>query len=123
MSNDLKVWLVPRRHSVEGHTAQCTLSFNGRQVWGPYNCHTNTTRLRDALSAADPRFQLTVSSKRKTIEGHKYAISVMAGGHLYLDRLHTHCHMIGLCDAINKCLAEERARTQPVRSSHPAHLL
>ncbi|RYP18626.1 hypothetical protein DL765_003833 [Monosporascus sp. GIB2] len=62
MSNDLKVWLDPKGHSVEGHTAQCTLIFNGRVIWGPRGCHDNTYRLRDALSAADPRFQLTGDS-------------------------------------------------------------
>lgn len=110
MSNDLKVWIEPKRHSVEGHTAQCTLSFNGCIIWGPRHCHDNTIRLRDALAAADPRFQLTVVSKRKTIEGHTYAISVMAGDRLYLDRMSTHGHMLGLCNAINDCLAAERKR-------------
>ncbi|KAK6343885.1 hypothetical protein TWF696_007539 [Orbilia brochopaga] len=113
MSNDLKVWVDSKRHSVEGHTAKCSLSFNGRIIWGPYHCHANTYRLRDALAAADPRFQLTVSERYKSIEGHTYTISVMAGGHLYLDRLSTHGHMVGLCKAINDCLEEERRRAQP----------
>ncbi|PYI01673.1 purine and uridine phosphorylase [Aspergillus sclerotiicarbonarius CBS 121057] len=36
----------------------------------------------------------------------------MAGGHVYLDRLSTHGHMVGLCKAIDDCLAAERGRTQ-----------
>ncbi|KAF3916656.1 hypothetical protein ABW20_dc0104834 [Dactylellina cionopaga] len=107
MSNSLQVWVEPKGHSVEGHTAQCTLTFNGRVIFGPRHCHNNTIRLRDALAAADPRFQLTVSSRGKSIEGHTYSISVKAGGHLYLDRLSTHGHMKELCQAIKDTLAAE----------------
>ncbi|KAF5862090.1 hypothetical protein ETB97_012155 [Aspergillus alliaceus] len=113
MSNDLQVWLEPKRKSVEGHTAQCTLSFNGRVIWGPRHCHNNTYQLRDALSAADSRFQLAISNRHKTVEGHTYSISVKSGSRVYLNRLSTHGHMKELCQAINDCLATERGRTQP----------
>ncbi|KAK4222631.1 hypothetical protein QBC38DRAFT_374693 [Podospora fimiseda] len=101
----LRVWLEPKGHSVEGHTAQCTLSFKGRVVWGPHSCHNNTAKLADALHAADSRFRLTIRNKHKTIEGHTYTVSLMAGGHLYLDRLSTHASILGLCQAINDCIA------------------
>ncbi|KAK6338458.1 hypothetical protein TWF730_002521 [Orbilia blumenaviensis] len=110
MSNDLRVWIEPKSHSIEGHTAKCSLYFNDRIIWGPRHCHNNTVRLRDALNAADPRFRLDVSPKGKTIEGHTYAISVKAGDRLYLDRLSTHGHMLELCNAIEECLAAERRK-------------
>jgi len=34
--SDLRVWIEPKGHSIEGHTAQCTLTFNGRVIWGPH---------------------------------------------------------------------------------------
>jgi hypothetical protein len=122
MSSDLKVSLEPKGHSVEGHTTQGTLFFNGRIIWGPRGCHDNTTYLRDALAAADPRFELVMRHKNKSIEGHTCTISVMANGRTYLDRLSTHDSMEGLCKAINDCLAAERERPQPVRNSNSMDL-
>ncbi|OGM48830.1 hypothetical protein ABOM_003027 [Aspergillus bombycis] len=112
MSNDLEVWVQPKPKRIEGHTAQCTLTFNGRVIFGPRHCHNNTYKLRDALAAADPRFQLTLTKRRHSKEGHTYSISVKAGGIVYLDRMSTHGHMKELCQAINKELAAERARAE-----------
>ncbi|KAM3480893.1 hypothetical protein MY8738_004744 [Beauveria namnaoensis] len=103
----LRVWLEKKRNSVEGHTRECTLTFNGSVIWGPRSCHDNTEGLAKALSEADPRFQLALRPKRKTIEGHTRTISVMAGGRRYLDRLSTHDNMIELCQVINECLSSE----------------
>ncbi|KAL6835285.1 nucleoside phosphorylase domain-containing protein [Trichoderma camerunense] len=102
-----RIWLEKKPHSVEGHTAECTLTFNGRVIWGPRSCHENTTKLGDALYTVDPRFQLTFDAKRKTIEGHTCSISIMAGGRYYLDRLSTHDNMAELCRVINICQGSE----------------
>ncbi|KAK4222632.1 putative nuclear RNA binding protein, partial [Podospora fimiseda] len=95
-----RIWLEKKEHSVEGHTAVCTLRFNNTIIWGPSSCHHNTTQLRDALYQVDPRFTLEIWEKPKTIQGHTYSISVMAGNRLYLDHLSTHANMIGLYQAI-----------------------
>ncbi|CAH0020144.1 unnamed protein product [Clonostachys rhizophaga] len=110
-AGDLRIWLERKEHSVEGHTAECILTFNNRIIWGPQSCHDNTFRLKDALFAVDPRFQITLRNKRKSMEGHTYSLSLMADGHLYLDRLSTHENMIGLCQAINDCLLAENNAT------------
>ncbi|KAH6611847.1 hypothetical protein C7974DRAFT_406401 [Boeremia exigua] len=101
---NLRVFLEPKDHSVEGHTSTCTLYFNDQVIWGPSSCHGNATQIRDALQAADPRFTLKIMPKAKTIEGHAVTISVIRGDKLYLHRLSTHDNMSGLCDAINRCV-------------------
>ncbi|RYP38289.1 hypothetical protein DL767_002620 [Monosporascus sp. MG133] len=95
-----RVWLDPKDHSVEGHTKQCLLTFNGAIIWGPTSCHDNTTKLRDALKEADSRFDIIIMEKPKTVEGHTAYISVSRGDKVYLDKLSTHDNMTGLCKAI-----------------------
>ncbi|KAI1760763.1 hypothetical protein GGR53DRAFT_508433, partial [Hypoxylon sp. FL1150] len=95
-----RAWLDPKEHSVEGHTMQCILTFNGNIIWGPKSCHDNTTQLRDALNKADPRFNLILMDKPKTVEGHTAYISVSNGDHVYLDKLSTHDNMTELCKAV-----------------------
>lgn len=104
MSNDLKVWLEPKDPTVEGHSVQCTLTFNDEVVWGPHSCSPNTAHLRRALHGADPRFDLQLSEISKEVAGHTQTISVKFGHTLYLDKLSTHEDMSGLCEAIEKCL-------------------
>ncbi|KAI1074810.1 hypothetical protein F5B20DRAFT_562485 [Whalleya microplaca] len=65
-----RVWLDCKEKTVEGHTKQCILFFDGKEIWGPTSCHDNTTQLRDALHKADSRFDLQIMEKPKTIEGH-----------------------------------------------------
>lgn len=96
-----RAWLDPKGHSVEGHTKQCILTFNGRNIWGPSSCHDNTTQLRDALHKADSRFDMIIMEKPKTVEGHTAYISVSAGGTVFLDKLSTHDNMTGLCKAVH----------------------
>ncbi|KAI0594163.1 hypothetical protein F4775DRAFT_575043 [Biscogniauxia sp. FL1348] len=95
-----RAWLDPKDHSVEGHTKQCILTFNGSVIWGPKSCHDNTVQLRDALHKADSRFDIILMDKPKTVEGHTAYISVSAGDTVYLDKLSTHDNMGGLCKAI-----------------------
>jgi hypothetical protein len=101
-AKDLRVWLEPKSHSVEGHSSKCTLFFNGRSIWGPSSCHGNSIQLRDALQAADPRFDLKIQDKPKTIEGHIKTISVKRGNQLDLNRLSIHDNMSGLYGAIKR---------------------
>ncbi|KAI0848464.1 hypothetical protein F5Y00DRAFT_270198 [Daldinia vernicosa] len=95
-----RAWIEPKDHSVEGHTKQCILTFNGVVKWGPKSCHDNTTQLRDALHKADSRFDMIIMDKEKTVEGHTATISVSAGDHVYLDKLSTHNNMTELCKAV-----------------------
>ncbi|KAI0968779.1 hypothetical protein F4678DRAFT_463967 [Xylaria arbuscula] len=96
-----RAWLDPKSHSVEGHTKQCILTFNGRIIWGPMGCHDNTVELRDALRRADDRFDMIIMDKPHSVEGHTAWISVSRGETVYLDKLHTHDNMTGLCRAIH----------------------
>ncbi|KAJ2966566.1 hypothetical protein NQ176_g10089 [Zarea fungicola] len=105
MSEQLRVWLEPKRHSVEGHTATCILTFRGRTIWGPASCHQNTIELRNAIHKADDRFNILFEPKSHTVEGHTRSISVSSFGQVLLDRLSTHDNMEGLVIAINAVLA------------------
>ncbi|KAK5988381.1 hypothetical protein PT974_12533 [Cladobotryum mycophilum] len=107
MSERLRVWVDRKAHTVEGHTAQAILTFNGRVIWGPQGCHENTSQLAEALAAADPRFQLIVMPKPHSVEGHTYYISVSANGRVYLDKLSTHDNMVSLSQAISDVLIAE----------------
>ncbi|KAH6603623.1 hypothetical protein Trco_008398 [Trichoderma cornu-damae] len=107
MSTKLRVWLERKEHSVEGHTKQAILTFNGKIIWGPRGCHDNTSQLAQALDAADPRFQLILMDKPHSVEGHTYYISVSANNHVYLDKLSTHENMVGLVQAIDDVLLSE----------------
>ncbi|KAI0124441.1 hypothetical protein F4776DRAFT_672371 [Hypoxylon sp. NC0597] len=93
MNNKLHVWLDEKPHSVESHTAQCTLFFKDRQIWGPVGCHANTEQLKEAIEKADHRFALTVEPRSKSIEGHTRYISVKSHGKVLLDKLSTHNNM------------------------------
>ncbi|KAI1213155.1 uncharacterized protein F4807DRAFT_457240 [Annulohypoxylon truncatum] len=104
MNNKLHVWLEEKPHSVEGHTAKCTLYFKDRQVWGPVHCHGNTEQLRDAIQKADDRFALTVEPRSKSVEGHIRYISVKSHGNVLLDKLSTHDNMEGLVTVIEALL-------------------
>ncbi|KAI3339348.1 hypothetical protein F4824DRAFT_498613 [Ustulina deusta] len=95
-----RAWLDPKAKSVEGHTKQCILIFNGAIIWGPTSCHDNTTQLRDALRKADSRFDMIIMDKPHTVEGHTADISISAGDTVYLDKLSTHNNMAGLCKAV-----------------------
>ncbi|KAI1368597.1 hypothetical protein F5Y08DRAFT_354518 [Xylaria arbuscula] len=96
-----RAWLEPKEHSHEGHTSHCILLFNGRLIWGPMGCHDNTIQLRDALRMADDRFEIIIMDKPHSNEGHTATISVSRGGTVFLDKLHTHANMTGLCKAIH----------------------
>ena len=62
--------------SVEGHTAQAWLHFNGEKIWGPKSCHDNTIRLARALEKADSRFSIPIEPKEHHISKHTRSISV-----------------------------------------------
>ncbi|KAH8159419.1 hypothetical protein CIB48_g8828 [Xylaria polymorpha] len=95
-----RAWLDPKRNSVEGHIKQCILTFNGNVIWGPVGCHDNTVQIRDALQRADSRFGMIIMDKPHTVEGHTAFISISRGDTVYLDKLHTHDNMSGLCQAV-----------------------
>ncbi|KAK6951100.1 hypothetical protein Daesc_007630 [Daldinia eschscholtzii] len=95
---DTRAWLDPKPHSVEGHTKRCVLFFEDGLIWGPTHCHPNTVQLKEALEAADSRFEMYINDRPKSIEGHTAYISVSAGGKVYLDQLPTHDNMSGLCE-------------------------
>ncbi|KAK7757915.1 hypothetical protein SLS62_000293 [Diatrype stigma] len=116
-----RAWLDPRRHSVEGHTKQCILTFNGGIIWGPTHCHENTVELRDALRKADPRFDMIIMDKPHSVEGHTAWISVSRDDTVFLDKLHTHDNMSGLCTAIFNAqqFSEDEAVAAP-SSQHPS---
>ncbi|KAI1161616.1 hypothetical protein F5B18DRAFT_430567 [Nemania serpens] len=114
-----RAWLDPKPHSVEGHTKQCILTFDGTIIWGPTSCHDNTTELRDALHKADSRFNIILMEKPHSVEGHTAYISVSAGGTVYLDKLNTHDNMAGLCEAVHN--AQQQQRDQP-HATHPSYL-
>jgi hypothetical protein len=94
----------PKSHTVEGHTRQCYLKFNGQRIWGVAGCHDNTTQLATALHSADSRFELVIENKSHSVEGHIATISVYRGDRTYLSKLSTHDNMTGLRDAIRKAL-------------------
>ncbi|KAI1331437.1 hypothetical protein F5Y16DRAFT_395320 [Xylariaceae sp. FL0255] len=94
----------PKSHSVEGHTKQCYLNFNGQRIWGIAGCHPNTTRLAEALHSADSRFELVIWDKHHSVEGHIATITVRRGDHVFLDKMSTHNNMTGLRDAIRQAL-------------------
>lgn len=102
-----RAWLDPKPHSVEGHTKQCILTFDGTIIWGPTSCHDNTTELRDALHKADSRFNIILMEKPHSVEGHTAYISVSAGGTVYLDKLNTHDNMAGLCEAVHNAQQQQ----------------
>ncbi|KAI1169831.1 hypothetical protein F4777DRAFT_162552 [Nemania sp. FL0916] len=116
MSNRVIVDIDPKEHSVEGHTRQCYLLFNGRRIWGnptAISCHDNTTQIAEALHKADERFELFISEKSHSVEGHIAYITIKRGGTVFLDRLHTHDNMTGLRNAVRDALdAEENANQQ-----------
>ena len=100
----------PKDHSVEGHTRQCYLEFNGKRIWGSPNaihCHDNTTQIAEALNKADNRFELFISERHHTVEGHIVTITISDGSTVYLDRLSTHDNMTGLRDAVRAALADD----------------
>ncbi|KAJ3941953.1 hypothetical protein N0V92_013830 [Colletotrichum tropicale] len=101
-----KIWLEDKPHSLEGHTFEATLMFNGREIWGPRGAHDNTFRLRDALHKADPRFDIILKKKSHSLEGHIRYISVIHHGRLILNKLPTHDSMEGLVKAVNEKWAE-----------------
>ncbi|KAI8155502.1 hypothetical protein K4K49_007297 [Colletotrichum sp. SAR 10_70] len=101
-----KIWLEDKPHSLEGHTFEATLTFNGRDIWGPRGAHDNTFRLRDALQKADPRFDIILKKKSHSLEGHIRYISVIHHGRLILNKLPTHDSMEGLVKAVNEKWAE-----------------
>ncbi|KAI1483095.1 hypothetical protein F4774DRAFT_210332 [Daldinia eschscholtzii] len=101
---DTRAWLDPKPHSVEGHTKRCVLFFEDGLIWGPAHCHPNTVQLKEALEAADSRFEMYINDRPKSIEGHTAYISVSAGGKVYLDQLPTHDNMSGLCKAVHDAI-------------------
>lgn len=105
MTEGLDVWLDNKDHSVEGHIFNCTLKFRNKVIWGPIHCHDNTVALREAIHAADRRFDMSFEKRDKTIEGHIKYISVKSNGKVLLDKLSTHDNMVGLISAINAVLA------------------
>ncbi|KAF4468125.1 nuclear RNA binding [Fusarium albosuccineum] len=107
MNDNFNVWTENKAHSVEGHTYQCTLTFQDRDVWGPYHCHENTHQLGNALHRADPRFNLRMEAREKTVEGHTRSISVKFQNTVILDRLSTHDNMDGLCQVIRALVDAE----------------
>ncbi|XXH00619.1 hypothetical protein Hte_006967 [Hypoxylon texense] len=110
MSDRLIIDIDPKEHSREGHTRQCYLEFNGRRIWGTpvqISCHDNSTRIADALKQADPRFDLFLSHKSHSVEGHIATITIKKGDTVYLDKLSTHDNMTGLRDAVRKALDDD----------------
>lgn len=102
--SSLRVKLENKHKTIEGHTRTCTLKFNGRTIWGPRGCHDNTIDLKDAIETADPRFNLYLERKPKSIEGHTKYISVISKGKVTLDKLSTHDNMQGFIDAIESAV-------------------
>lgn len=104
MNDQLTVRLDRAPSSVESHKYECTLSFNGSVIWGPVTCHENTRDLQYAIHKADDRFDLSLTRKDLTVEGHTRCISVISEGETLLDRTSTHENMTGLVTAINDAL-------------------
>ncbi|KAM0429249.1 hypothetical protein ACHAPT_006463 [Fusarium lateritium] len=105
MSDDFKIWTEPKSHSLEGHIFNGTLYFNDNIIWGPHNCHDNTTDLINALSDADPRFRMRFERKSNSREGHTRSISIRSNGRIVLDKLSTHDNMDGFVIAVNTARA------------------
>ena len=95
------VWIETTGHSVEGHTNTAALYFNNNLLWGPKSCHDNAVDLQAALRQADPRLELRLARKDKTVEGHTRKISVRANGQNVLEGLSVHDNMDDLPGIIN----------------------
>ena len=121
MGDKLIVDIRPKDHSVEGHTRQCYLEFNGKRIWGDptaISCHDNSTKIAEALKEADSRFALYLAEKPHSTEGHIATITIKKGDKTYLDKLSTHDNMEGLRDAVNKALEDEEKKDVKVCGLH-----
>ncbi|EFY89357.1 hypothetical protein MAC_04543 [Metarhizium acridum CQMa 102] len=106
MADHFRIWTDRKNNSVEGHTRTGILTFENKVIWGPVNCHDNTERLRVALHEADHRFDMILTPKQNTVEGHTRFISVRnSAGRVTLDRLSTHDNMDTLVAAVNAARA------------------
>jgi hypothetical protein len=100
-----RIWTESKKKSVEGHTCRGTLYFNGNKLWGPYYCHDNTVKIQSALKQADPRLELRLEKKAKSIEGHTCSINIEANGIRLLNNLSCHDRMESLANAITSLWA------------------
>lgn len=102
MTDQLTVWLTDKKHSIEDHLFEFTLSFRERVIFGPTSCDSRTIELGNAIHKADYRFTMNIGTKsKKTVEGHTRYISVKSYGRILVDRLPTHDNMCCLIVAIN----------------------
>ncbi|KAE8312377.1 hypothetical protein BDV41DRAFT_539379 [Aspergillus transmontanensis] len=106
MDDNFRIWIEEKRHSVEGHLYHAELKFHDRIVWSG-TCHENTHRLKEALEKSDSRWELEITRKDKTIEGHTRQISVLYRGEIILDRLSTHPNMDNLVQCIESQYEKE----------------
>ncbi|TLD11933.1 hypothetical protein PspLS_11338 [Pyricularia sp. CBS 133598] len=98
MSN--AVWLTDRSKTVEGHNLTCALYFDQKLIWGPMSCHNNTTTIQSALREADPRIELRLGTKDKTVEGHTKSFNIKCKGKNILEDHSCHNNLEGLVTAI-----------------------
>ncbi|EHA57819.1 hypothetical protein MCOR27_007655 [Pyricularia oryzae] len=97
-----KVWLNEKPKTVEGHTNTCQLFFEGNPVHeNPISCHDNTVDIQTALRKADPRFELRLARKDKTVEGHTRSFNIKCKDEDILKDHSCHDNMITIVNSIN----------------------
>ncbi|TLS21608.1 uncharacterized protein PpBr36_09583 [Pyricularia pennisetigena] len=95
------VWLSEKDKTVEGHTNTAALYFNDKLMWGPKSCHDNTVDIQTALRKVDPRLELRLARKDKTVEGHTRAFNIKHNGKDVLTNHSCHDNMGDLATTIN----------------------